>query len=96
MLDAVPLDSVTLQMLWDLKAVLLQAMAPQTVRHCFGLLRRAVIPVGKPTVLSGRGPDQAARRRDFFFELRPLRRPVGPGDGDPGAVPPESGSLQPR
>jgi len=46
------------------------------------------IPVGKPTVLSGRGPDQAARRRGFFCELRLLRRPVGPGDGSPGAVHP--------
>ena len=41
-LDAVPLDAVTLQMLWDIKASLRTAMAPQTVWHCFGLLRRAV------------------------------------------------------
>ncbi len=41
-LDAIPLDCITLQMLWDLKAGLRRGMSPQSVRHCFGLLRRAV------------------------------------------------------
>jgi len=64
-LDAVPLDGVTLQMLWDLKAALLQAMAPQTVRHCFGLLRRAVNHADDVGLWKGDNPFAVKRHGSF-------------------------------
>ncbi|KAF0232552.1 MAG: phage integrase site specific [Desulfovibrionaceae bacterium] len=41
-LDAVPIGSVTVQILTETKARLGERLSPQSIRHCFGFLRRAV------------------------------------------------------
>lgn len=64
-LDAVPLEAVTLQMLWDVKAALRRTMAPQTVRHCFALLRRAVNHALEIELWRGDNPFAVKRHGSF-------------------------------
>ncbi|OLN24888.1 Phage integrase [Desulfovibrio sp. DV] len=64
-LDAVPLDSVNLQMLWDIKAALRTTMAPQTVRHCFSLLRRSVNHTLEIEAWKGDNPFAIKRHSSF-------------------------------
>ncbi len=64
-LDAVPLEGITLQMLWDIKAHLRTGMAPQTVRHCFSLLRRAVNHTLEVEAWKGDNPFAIKRHSSF-------------------------------
>jgi integrase len=64
-LDAVPLDGVNLQMLWDIKAALRRNIAKQTVRHCFGLLRRAVNHATEIELWKGENPFAIKRHGAF-------------------------------
>ncbi|EFL52983.1 integrase family protein [Solidesulfovibrio fructosivorans JJ]] len=63
--EAVPIDAVTLQMLWDVKAALRRKMAAQTVRHCFGLLRRAVNHAIELELWKGENPFAVKRHGPF-------------------------------
>ncbi|WP_156921742.1 tyrosine-type recombinase/integrase [Desulfovibrio inopinatus] len=69
-LDAIPLESITLQMLCDLKSALRNTMSPQSVRHCFGLLRRAVNHALELETWHGANPF-AVKRHSAFTLPRP-------------------------
>ncbi|WP_169332901.1 tyrosine-type recombinase/integrase [Desulfovibrio oxyclinae] len=63
--DAMPLTSVSVSILEDHKHKLLATLSPQTVHHCFSLLRRAVNRAMALGLHSGSNPFQTGRASAF-------------------------------